>query len=80
MADWNWLGGGNCQSGACCFSSTLHSTPPPRPPTHQHGADAEAPVDDELAEGGRALVAVAAMHHEQAAEVPELSDGDVGGQ
>ena len=37
-------------------------------------------MDDELAEGGRALVAVAAVHHEQAAEVPELSDGEVGGQ
>lgn len=23
-----------------------------RPPTHLHGADAQAPVDDELAEGG----------------------------
>lgn len=65
-----------------CFSGTLHSSPhaPTCPHTHLHGADAEAPVDDELAEGGRALVAVATVHHEQAAEVPELSDGEVGGQ
>ena len=62
-----------------CFSGTLRSSPPCAR-AHLHGADAEAPVDDELAEGGRALVAVAAVHHEQAAEVPELSDGEVGGQ
>lgn len=49
-------------------------------PTHLHGADAEAPVDHKLAEGGRALVAVAAVHHEQPAEVLELSDGEVCGQ
>lgn len=48
--------------------------------THLHGADAQAPVDHELAEGGRALVAVAAVHHEQPAEVLELSDGEVGSQ
>lgn len=53
--------------------------PPPQPgaPAHLHGADAEAAVDDELAERGRALVAVAAVHHEQAAQVLELGDGEV---
>lgn len=34
-------------------------------------------MDHELAEGGRALVAVSAVHHEQAAKVLELSDGEV---
>lgn len=48
--------------------------------THLHGADAEAPVNHELAEGGRALVAVTAVHHEQPAEMLELSDGEVRGQ
>lgn len=51
-----------------------------RLPTHLHGADAQAPVDHELAEGSRALVAVAAVHHEQPAEVLELGDGEVGSQ
>lgn len=46
-------------------------------PTHLHGADAQTPVDHELAEGGRALVAVPAVHHEQPAKVLELSDGEV---
>lgn len=31
---------------------------------HLHGTDAEAPVDHELTEGCRALVAVPTMHHE----------------
>lgn len=34
-------------------------------------------MDDKLAERGRALVAVAAVHHEQPAQVFELGDGEV---
>lgn len=42
-----------------------------------HGADAQAPVDDELAERRRALVAVAPVDHEEATQVFELSHGEV---
>lgn len=38
-----------------------------------HGADAQAPVDDELAEGCRALVAVSTVDHQQTAQMFELS-------
>lgn len=34
-------------------------------------------MDHELTEGRRALVAVPTMHHEQAAEMLELGDGEV---
>lgn len=34
-------------------------------------------MDHKLAEGCRALVAVPTMHHEQAAEMLELGDGEV---
>lgn len=37
-------------------------------------------MNHELAEGSRALVAVAAVHHEQPAKMLELSDGEVRGQ
>lgn len=37
-------------------------------------------MDHKLAEGGRALVAIPAMHHEQPAKVLELSDGEVRSQ
>lgn len=42
-----------------------------------HGADAETPVDDKLAERGGALVAVSAVDHEQSAQVLKLSDGEI---
>lgn len=47
---------------------------------HLHCRDDEAPVHDELAERRGALVAAAAVHHEQAADVLEPSDGEVGCQ
>lgn len=37
-------------------------------------------MDHELAEGGRPLVAVPPVHHEQPAQVLELGDGEVCGQ
>lgn len=37
-------------------------------------------MNHELAEGGRALVAVATVYHEQPAKMLELSDGEVRGQ
>lgn len=49
-------------------------------PLYLHGADAEAPVDDKLAEGCRPLVAVPSMDHEQTTQVLELSDGEIGCQ
>lgn len=45
-----------------------------------HGADAQAPVDDKLAEGRRALVAVSAVDHEETAQMFELSHREVSGQ
>lgn len=48
--------------------------------THLHGADAETAMDDELAQGRRALVAVASVNHEQSAQVLELSDGEIRSQ
>ncbi len=42
-----------------------------------HGADAETPVDDKLAERGGAFVAVSAVDHEQSAQVLKLSDGEI---
>ncbi len=42
-----------------------------------HGADAETPVDDKLAERGGAFVAVSAMDHEQSAQVLKLRDGEI---
>lgn len=49
-------------------------------PLYLHGADAQAPVDDKLAEGCRPLVAVAAVHHEETTQVFELSHREVGSQ
>lgn len=45
-----------------------------------HGTDTEAPVNDELAEGGGPLVAVSAMYHEQSAQVLELSHREISSQ
>lgn len=45
-----------------------------------HGGDDHAAVHDELAQRRRALVAVAAVDHEQPPDVLELRDGEVGGQ
>lgn len=54
--------------------------PPEASPAHLHGADTEASVNDELAEGSRALVAVPPMDHKQATEMLELCNGEVCGQ
>lgn len=48
--------------------------------SYLHGTDAQAPVDDKLAEGCRALVAVSAVDHEETAQMFELSYGEVSGQ
>lgn len=45
-----------------------------------HGGDDHPSVHDELSQRGRALVAVPAVNHEQAADVSELSDGEIGRQ
>ena len=45
-----------------------------------HGADAQTPVDDELAEGCGPLVAVPPVDHEETTQVFELSHREVGGQ
>lgn len=45
-----------------------------------HGADAQAPMDDKLAEGCGALVAVSAVDHEETAQMFELSHREVSGQ
>lgn len=45
-----------------------------------HGADAQASVDDKLAEGCGAFVAVATVDHQQTAQMFELSHREVGCQ
>lgn len=45
-----------------------------------HGTDAQAPVDDKLAEGCRALVAVSTVDHQQTAQMFELSHREVRSQ
>lgn len=45
-----------------------------------HGGDDHAAVHDELAESRRAFVAVAAVYHQQPADVLELGYGEIGGQ
>lgn len=45
-----------------------------------HGADAQAPVDDKLAESCRPFVAVPTVDHEETAQMFELSHGEVGCQ
>ena len=45
-----------------------------------HGGDDEAAVDDKLTQGRRTLVAVAAVYHQEAPQVAELCDGEVGGE
>lgn len=42
-----------------------------------HGADAQAPVDDELAEGCGPFVAVSPVDHEETAQMFELSHREV---
>lgn len=42
-----------------------------------HGADAQASVDDKLAEGCGAFVAVSTVDHQQAAQMFELSHREV---
>lgn len=42
-----------------------------------HGANAETPVDDKLAECSGPFVAVSAVDHEQSAQVLKLSDGEI---
>lgn len=49
-------------------------------PAYLHGADAQAPVDDELGEAGRSLVAVPPVDHEESAQVLELSHREVRSQ
>lgn len=44
---------------------------------HLHGGDDHPSVHHELAQRRRALVAVPAVDHQQAADVSELSDGEV---
>lgn len=45
-----------------------------------HGADAQAPVDDKLAEGRRPLVTVPTVDHEETTQMFELSHWEVGSQ